>query len=170
VRLDAYGFNLTGCATFPTQVIITNCGDQIAGSGCATVGAFDSVITLYRNPDLTPSAGVADPFNRNTACTNALAGSDDLSGTALTAGGATCDQLDTADCLTTCAAPGSSALSGMKRRLHSGHFVVVVAGFGNSTTGAYNLFVSAPAAGCVVTPEGTQTPVDLQEFTVGAGR
>jgi hypothetical protein len=38
----------------------------------------------------------------------------------------------------------------MIRNLGSGRFTVVIAGFGNTTVGAYNLYVNAPGAGCVI--------------------
>jgi hypothetical protein len=44
----------------------------------------------------------------------------------------------------------STALSEFKRSLGGGRFTLVIAGFGNTTAGAYNLYIDAPAAGCSI--------------------
>ena len=150
VEYDIYSFNLTGCAAFPTQVTVQLCGP----AGCLATNALDSVITLYRNvpagDPLTANGGLPAVFNPASACTNARAANDDSGATPTSPGGSTCDQLNTSDCLPQCAAPASTANSEFKRTLGSGRFTLVIAGFGNATVGNYNLYVNAPAAGCVV--------------------
>jgi hypothetical protein len=149
VEYDTYSFNLTGCAVFPTQVTAQLCGP----AGCTAPQALDTVLTLYRNvpagDPLTANGGLPGVFNPASACTNARGASDDsAAGAATSAGGATCDQLNTADCLAPCGV--STSLSEFKRTLGNGRFTIVVGGFGNATTGNYNLYVDAPAAGCTV--------------------
>lgn len=152
VNYDNYSFNLTGCATFPTEVTMTLCGP----AGCQHVGNVDTVLTLYRNvaagDPLTANGGLPAVFNPASPCTNARAAQDDLgtvAGTANNPGGSTCNQVINTQCVAPCTSPSNAAgLSGMRRQLGNGRFTVIVAGFGNATTGTYNLYVDAPAAGC----------------------
>jgi hypothetical protein len=154
VEYDTYSFNLTGCAAFPTEVTATLCGP----AGCQHVGNVDTTLILYRNvpagDPLTANGGLPGVFDPSNACTNARGGSDDLGttvGTQHNPGGATCNQVVTTQCLTPCTTPSNAAgLSGWRRQLGNGRFTVVVGGFGNGTTGTYNLYVDAPAAGCAV--------------------
>jgi hypothetical protein len=143
---DVYAFNLTGCAVFPTTVDISLCGP----AGCTPPGALDTVITLYRNvpagDPLTANGGLPAVFNPASPCTNARALNDDSGATPTSAGGSACDQLNPANCPAQCGT--STSLSEMRRTLGSGRFTVVVAGFGNTTVGTYNLYVNAPGAGC----------------------
>ncbi len=154
VKYDVYRFNLTGCAAFPTEVLITNCGP----AGCQHSGNVDTLISLYRNvpagDPLMANGGLPTPFDPAFACTNVRAGSDDLgttSGTPNNPGGATCNQVNGASCVAPCTSPSNAGgLSGLRRQVGNGFFTVVVAGFGNTTTGSYNLYVDAPAAGCTI--------------------
>lgn len=150
VEYDNYSFNLTGCAAFPTVVTMQLCGP----AGCVAPAALDTTITLYRNvaagDPLTANGGLPGVFNPASACTNARAANDDSGATPTSTGGSTCNQLNTADCLPQCAAPASTANSEMKRSLGNGRFTLVIAGFGNGTTGSYNLYVNVPAAGCSI--------------------
>lgn len=155
---DVYAFNLTGCAVFPTVVTAQLCGP----AGCTAPAAVDTILTLYRavaaGDPLTANGGLAgNIFNPGAACTNAVGGNDDSGATPTSTGGSTCNQSNTADCLAQC--PVSTSLSEFKRNLGNGRFVIVVTGFGNATTGSYNLYVDAPAAGCSV----------LQTTTAAAG-
>jgi hypothetical protein len=154
VNHDVYSFNLSGCAAFPTEVTMTLCGP----GGCQHVGNTDTTLVLYRNvpagDPLTANGGLPAVFNPASACTNARAGNDDLSnvvGTQNNPGGATCNQVNTAQCIAPCTSPSNAgSLSGIRRELGNGRFTLVVAGFANNITGNYNLFVDAPAAGCAV--------------------
>ena len=151
---DVFSFDLSSCAVFPTEITATLCGP----AGCQHVGNVDTVLDLYRNvaagDPLTANGGLPAPFNPASPCTNARAGSDDLgttSGTPNNTGGATCNQTATTQCVAPCTSPSNAGgLSGFRRQLGSGTFVLVVAGFGNTTVGSYNLYVDAPAAGCVI--------------------
>ncbi len=73
---------------------------------------FDSVVAVYQAAD-----GSADPFDPDSACTNLFAYSDDADGCGLTSEAAT-------------------------DPLVAGDYQVVVASFGNGTTGAYTLSVT----------------------------
>jgi hypothetical protein len=108
---------------------------------------------------LAANGGVPGAFNPASACTNIRAQNDDSGLTPTSAGGSTCDQLNTADCLGQCAL--STALSEFKRTVGSGYFTLVVAGFGNSTAGSYNLYVNAPAAGCTLSQITTAAGVSV---------
>lgn len=145
---DAYAFNITGCVAFPTVVTAQLCGP----AGCLPPGALDTVLTMYRNvaagDPLTANGGLPAVFNPASPCTNARASNDDSGTTPTSTGGSTCNQLNTADCLPQCGT--STALSEFKRTVGNGRFTLVIAGFGNTTAGAYNLYVNVPAAGCVV--------------------
>jgi hypothetical protein len=151
---DAYGFNITGCAVFPTEVTATLCGP----AGCQHVGNVDTTLLLYRNvaagDPLTANGGLPGVFNSASPCTNARAGQDDLGTTAGATnnpGGATCNQVVGANCVAPCTSPSNAGgLSGFRRQLGNGRFTLVVAGFGNTTVGSYNLYVNAPAAGCSI--------------------
>jgi hypothetical protein len=154
VEYDVYSFNLTGCAAFPTEVTATLCGP----AGCQHVGNTDTAMIMYRavaaGDALTANGGLPSAFNPAAACTNAVAGSDDIlsvAGAPTNTGGATCNQTATSQCLSPCTTPSAAgSLSGMRRQLGNGRFTLVVGGFGNSSTGSYNLYLDAPAAGCVV--------------------
>lgn len=149
VHYDQYGFNLRSCAVFPTVVTMTLCGP----AGCVAPTDLDAVMTLYRNvaagDPLTANGGLPAVFNPASPCTNARALQDDDSGVAAATNGSSCNQLNTADCLT-CSTFAGTSLPGMKRSLGSGRFTLVITGFGNSTVGNYNLYVDAPAAGCQI--------------------
>lgn len=149
VHYDVISFNLTGCAAFPTVVTMTLCGP----AGCVAPTDLDAVVTLYRNvaagDPLTANGGLPGVFNAAAPCTNARALQDDDSGTSAATNGSSCNQSNTADCLT-CPTFAGTSLPGMKRNLGNGRFTLVVTGFGNSTVGNYNLYVDAPAAGCAV--------------------
>jgi hypothetical protein len=165
VEYDVYSFNVTGCAAFPTEITATLCGP----AGCQHVGNVDTTLILYRNvaagDPLTANGGLPGVFNPASACTNARAGSDDLgttTGTQHNPGGATCNQVVTTQCLTPCTSPSNAAgLSGIRRQLGNGRFTLVVGGFGNGTTGAYNLYVDAPAAGCAIALAPTAANGDI---------
>lgn len=154
VRYDAYNFVISDCAVFPTEITATLCGP----AGCQHVGNTDTVLALYRRVSagdpLTGTNGLINPFDPTAACTNVVGGSDDIgsaAGTATNPGGATCNQTETANCLTPCTSPSSAGgLSGIRRSVGNGYFTIVIAGFGNTTVGNYNLYVNAPAAGCNV--------------------
>lgn len=156
---DSYAFNLTGCTAFPTEVTATLCGS----AGCQHLGNVDTMLVLYRNvpagDPLTANGGLPSVFNPAAPCTNARGGQDDLGTTAGTAnnpGGSTCNQVVGTNCVAPCTSPSNAdSLSGFRRQIGSGRFTIVVAGFGNATTGNYNLFVNAPAAGCNVALETT---------------
>jgi hypothetical protein len=156
---DAYGFNLTGCAAFPTAVDISLCGP----AGCVAPGALDSAVTLYRNvaagDPLTANGGLPAVFNPASPCTNARAANDDSGTTPTSAGGSTCSQ--TGSCMAQCAAPATTANSELRRNLGNGRFTVVVTGFGNATVGSYNLYINAPAAGCAVALAPTAANVSV---------
>lgn len=147
-RYDAYAFNLFGCNTFPTQVTFSLCGP----AGCPAAGSVDTVLILYRKvasgDGLTANGSLPAAFSSAAACTNARALNDDTGATPTTAGGSTCDQLNTSDCTAQCSP--STSLSQMKRSLGSGLFTVVVTTFSNGATGNYNLYMNAPAAGCTL--------------------
>lgn len=149
VHYDFYSFNLTGCAAFPTVVTMTLCGP----AGCTPTGNTDAMVILYRNvpagDPLTANGGLPGVFNPAAACTNARGLNDDLDTAETATGGSSCNQTVTSDCLAVCSG-GLTSVGGMKRNLGNGRFTVVIAGFGNSTTGTYNLYVDAPAAGCSV--------------------
>lgn len=149
VPYDVYNFNLTSCATFPTVVTTTLCGP----AGCAPPANTDTSLYLYRSVPsgnaLTANGGLPNSFSPTAACTNLVAANDDLNTIPTATGGSSCNQNNTSDCLATCT--GRTSTSGVKRTLGSGMFTVVVAGFNNSTTGNYNLYVDAPGAGCAVT-------------------
>lgn len=165
VNYDVYSFDLTSCAVFPTEITATLCGP----AGCQHVGNIDTVLTLYRNvaagDPLTANGGLPGSFNPASACTNARGANDDLNTTAGTAnntGGSTCNQTVTTQCVAPCTSPSNAAgLSGFRRQLGSGTFVLVVAGFGNATTGSYNLYVDAPAAGCSIALTPTAAGANL---------
>lgn len=165
VNYDVYSFDLSSCAVFPTEVTATLCGP----AGCQHVGNFDSVLTLYRNvaagDPLTANGGLPGSFNPASACTNARAANDDLNttaGTSNSTGGSTCNQTATTQCVAPCTSPpNAGGLSGFRRQLGSGTFILVVAGFGNSTVGGYNLYVDAPAAGCVINRTPTAAGANL---------
>lgn len=169
---DAYAFNLTGCAAFPTEVTVTLCGP----AGCQHAGNVDTTLVLYRNvpagDPLTANGGLPGVFNPASACTNARGGQDDLgttSGTPNNPGGATCNQVIGANCVGPCTTPSNAGgLSGFRRQLGNGRFTVVVGGFGNATTGNYNLYVDAPAAGCNVALAPTAANAGLSGRVVTA--
>jgi len=148
VRYKVYQFNLTGCQAFPSQVTVTIC--PIAGTGgvapCdAPAGNLDTVVYIYRSGGLTDAGGTIAPFDPANPCNNAVAANDDLAvGTATNPGGSSCDGAGT--CHPVCT--GNTSTSGLLRSLGSGYFNIVVAGFGNATSGSYNLFVNAPGSGC----------------------
>ncbi len=151
---DNYSFNLSGCAAFPTEVTATLCGP----AGCQHLGNVDTMMTLYRNvpagDPLTANGGLPAVFNPASPCTNARAAQDDLGTTAGTTnnpGGSTCNQAVGANCVAPCTSPSNAGgLSGFRRQLGNGRFTIVVAGFSNTTVGSYNLYLNAPAAGCII--------------------
>lgn len=173
VNYDVYGFFLSGCAAFPTEVTATLCGP----AGCQHIGNVDTTLVLYRNTaagdPLTGNGGIVNPFNPASACTNARGASDDLgttTGTQHNPGGATCNQVVPAQCLTPCTTPANAAgLSGFRRQLGDGYFTLVVGGFGNGTTGSYNLYVNAPAAGCTLAAQSTAASANLGGRITTAG-
>ncbi len=148
VFYDVYSFNLTGCAAFPTVVTTSLCGP----AGCTAAASFDSVMILYRNVSagdpLTANGGLPSVFNPAAPCTNARALNDDTGATPTSPGGSTCNQSNTSDCTASCSP--TTSLSQMKRNLGDGRFTVVVTAFSNGATANYNLYIDAPAAGCVV--------------------
>jgi hypothetical protein len=158
---DIFQFNLTGCGTFPTQVTVTAC--PAGAGGCATGGAnTDLIIYIYRSTgDLATNGATISPFNPSNPCTNVVAAVDDLTGNAVLANGASCDQLNTSDCLAACT--GTTNLPGLKRTLGSGYFEVVISGSAAGSNGAYNLFVNAPGANCVLALNPTEAK--LNSFT-----
>lgn len=152
VVFDIYEFSIRNCATFPTPVTITLCGPE----DCTTEPpGFDSVIYIYRVGGLTGTNFSAHPFNRNNPCNNLVAANDDLSGEAVGPGGSSGG-------LTACSTNGT--LSGLKRSLGSGNFVIVVAGAANSTMGNYNLLVDVPDVSCALAPEPTVVMPTLFDF------
>lgn len=169
-RYDAYSINVTGCATFPTEVTATLCGP----AGCQQVGNVDTVLVLYRNvaagDPLTANGGLPGVFNRAAPCTNARAEQDDLgttSGTPNNPGGSTCNQTVGANCVAPCTSPSNAGgLSGFRRNLGSGQFTLVVTGFGNATVGNYNLYLDAPAAGCQIALAPTAAGVSISGSVV----
>lgn len=171
---DAYNFDLTGCAAFPTEITATLCGPI----GCQHLGNVDTMLLLYRNVSagdpLTANGGLPGVFNPTSSCTNARGASDDLgttSGTPNNPGGATCNQVVTANCVAPCTSPtNAGGLSGFRRQLGNGRFTLVVAGFSNATTGSYNLYVNAPAAGCAVTLAPTAAAVTLSGRVLTSSR
>jgi hypothetical protein len=147
VHYDAFGFNLTGCAAFPTEMTATLCGP----AGCLTTANTDTIMMLYRNvaagDPLTANGGLPNVFNAASPCTNARGANDDLAAPATSAGGSTCNQITTTNCVPICT---NDSNSGMRRQLGNGRFTIVLVGFGNSTIGTYNLHINVPAAGCSV--------------------
>ena len=175
VRHDVYSFNITGCAAFPTEVTATLCGP----AGCQHVGNTDTVLTLYRNvtagDPFTANGGLPAVFNPAATCTNARGLQDDLGttvGTTNNTGGSTCNQVVTTQCVAPCTSPSNAGLlSGFRRQLGNGRFTLVVAGFSNATTGNYNLFVDAPAAGCLLALAPTAASAVLAgRVSTSAGR
>jgi hypothetical protein len=152
VNYDFYNIDLTGCAVFPTEVTATLCGP----AGCQHTGNVDTVLSLYRivpsGDALTANGGLPGAFVAANACANIRALQDDLgiiAGAANNPGGSTCNQIFVTNCIAPCNSPSSAGgLSGMRRQIGSGRFTLVVAGFDNSTVGAYNLYLDAPASGC----------------------
>lgn len=173
VEYDAYRFNLTGCAVFPTEITATLCGP----AGCQLASNIDTALIMYRRvaagDALTANGGIGTAFNAASACANAVAASDDLgttSGTANNPGGATCNQVVGANCVAPCTSPSSAGgLSGFRRQLGNGNFTLVIAGFGNSTVGTYNLYVDAPAAGCQISLVPTAAEVNISGQVKTAG-
>lgn len=159
VFYDAYEFEITGCAAFPTVATFSLCGP----AGCAASTSFDSVLLLYRNVSagdaLTAANGLTNPFNPTSSCTNARALNDDTNSTPTSTGGSTCNQLNTSDCTAGCSP--TTSLSQMKRSLGSGRFTVVVTTFSNGATANYNLYVDAPAAGCSVSRVATAAGANI---------
>ena len=51
VRYNTYQFNLTGCAAFPTQVVISGCPGGVGGTGgcAANASNTDTVFYIYRS-------------------------------------------------------------------------------------------------------------------------
>jgi len=161
VRYDAYEFEITDCTTFPTNVTITLCGP----AGCAAPQALDTVLYVYRTGGLSGAGGAAHPFNPGDPCNNVVAAEDDLTGVSVGPGGASGGVP---------ACPTSGALSGLKRSLGSGKFVVVVTGFGNTTAGNYNLYIDAPDGGCTITqvagcPVISISPSSIPPGTINTG-
>lgn len=173
VNYDVYSFDLTSCAAFPTEITATLCGP----AGCQHVGNVDTLLTLYRNvaagDPLTANGGLPGSFSPSSACTNARGASDDLGttvGTPNNTGGATCNQTATTQCVAPCTSPSNAGgLSGFRRQLGSGTFILVVAGFGNATVGSYNLYVNAPAAGCSIAITPTAAGANLSGRVLRAG-
>jgi hypothetical protein len=165
VEYDVYSFNLTGCAIFPTAVDISLCGP----AGCVAPQTLDTVLTLYRNvaagDPLTANGGLPGVFNPASACTNARAANDDSGATPTSPGGSACSQ--TGSCPAQCTP--STALSTLRRNLGSDRFTVVVAGFSNTTTGNYNLYVNAPAAGCAIALAPTAAGATISGRVLTAG-
>lgn len=169
---DFYSFNLTGCTVFPTEVTVTTCGP----AGCLPTGNTDSTVFLYRNvaagDPLTANGGLPAVFNPASPCTNARAAQDDLgtvAGTTNNPGGSTCNQVVGANCVGPCTTAGGGAVSGFRRQIGSGRFTVVVSGFGDTTTGNYNLYVNVPAAGCALSlaPSAANATIGGQVRTQG---
>ena len=134
VRYDSFGFNLTGCSTFPTNVTMNMC----AGAPCAgdTGQNMDTILYVYRTGGATGAGGAVNPFNHGDPCTNLVGGNDDGAG---------------------CGGSPDSLRSNVTISLGSGHFVVIIAAFSNTlqNTGNYHLLVDAASAGCSVTQEPT---------------
>jgi hypothetical protein len=149
VFYDVYSFNLSGCAVFPTEVTSTLCGP----AGCLPVAGTDTQLFLYRNvpagDPLTANGGLPGVFNAGSPCTNVRAANNELNGGASSTPGTgnTCNQVNTANCLGACSV---TTVSGFRRQLGNGRFTLVVTGTGTTDTGAYNLYLDAPAAGCTV--------------------
>ncbi|HVG22436.1 MAG TPA: HYR domain-containing protein, partial [Blastocatellia bacterium] len=159
VRYDAYEFEISDCASFPTNVTMTLCGP----AGCAPPQALDTVLYVYRTGGLAGAGGAAHPFNPGDPCNNVVAANDDLNAAATGPGGSSGG---VGPCST------STVLPGLQRSLGSGRFVVVVAGLVNATAGNYNLYVDAPGAGCTITqvagcPAITINPSSLPPGSVG---
>src|SRR5262245_28515290 len=142
VRFQNFGFNLTSCTTFPTNVTISMCG----AAPCAGVTGqnMDTIIYVYRTGGATGAGGAANPFNKSAPCTNLVALNDDGTG---------------------CGGSPDSLRSALTVSLGSGHFVVVVCAFSDAfqNSGNYNLLVDAPGAACSLT--GEPTAVEMESFT-----
>jgi hypothetical protein len=144
VRFDNFGFNLTGCTTFPTTVRITLCG----AAPCAGVTGqnLETNILVYRTGGATAGTGAVNAFNKGDPCTNLVASNDDGP-------------------VAACGTGNDGLRSEVTVSLGPGHFVVVVSARSATlqNTGNYNLLVDAPGAGCAVTLE--PTAVDLNSFS-----
>ena len=141
VRFQNFGFNLTGCTTFPTSVTITLC----TGPSCTGVTGqnMDTIIFVYRTGGATGAGGAANPFNKSSPCTNLVGLNDDGTG---------------------CGTGNDALRSGLTISLGSGHFVVVVSAFGTlQNAGSYMLSVNAPGASCALAAE--PTAVEMESFT-----
>jgi hypothetical protein len=161
VPFNVYQFSLTGCTNPNNQVIISVCGGNVPGSACATGPVLDTIIFIYRSTGgLTGGTGAVNSFNPASPCTNLVAANDNLSNTPTSAGGSSCDQLNTSDCHALCTV--TTSLSGLKRSFGAGVFTVVVAGGSNTTFGSYNLSVSTVGAGCAL---NAPTAVKLESFS-----
>lgn len=159
VRYDAYEFEISDCASFPTNVTMTLCGP----AGCTPPQALDTVLYVYRTGGLSGAGGAPHPFNPGDPCNNVVAGNDDLSGSAVGVGGSSGG-------LSACSTSG--LLSGVQRSLGAGRFVVIVSGVSNLTAGNYNLYIDAPGGGCTITqvaacPVITISPSSLSPSSVG---
>ena len=134
VRYDAFGFNLTGCTTFPTNVTVSMC----AAAPCAgdTGQNIDTILFVHRTGGATGTGGAVNPFNSGDPCPNLVGSNDDGAG---------------------CGAGNDSLRSNLTISLGSGHFVVVIAAFSGTlqNTGNYHLLVDAPGANCSITQEPT---------------
>lgn len=166
---DAYSFNLTGCAVFPTEITATLCGP----AGCLPASNLDTTLFIYRNvpagDPLTANGGLPGVFNAASPCTNVRGAHDSLNGGASSnpGTGATCNQVNTANCLGACT--GTTAVSGFRRQVGNGRFTIVVSGFNTTDAGPYNLYVNAPAAGCTVAlaPTAASATIGGQVRTAG---
>jgi hypothetical protein len=96
---------------------------------------------VYRTGGATAGTGAVNAFNKGDPCTNLVAANDDI----------------------VCATNGT--LSAITINLGPGHFVVVVAAFGDTfnNNGVFNLFVNAPGASCALASE--PTAVEMESFT-----
>ena len=137
VFYQAYELNVSGCAT--GTLTATLCGPASCPPIINSTGLPDSIIYLYRVGGLTGPGGTPGAFNPLSPCTNLVAANDDRTGPAVAVGGSSGG-------LTTCSA--RTSLSGLRRTIGSGSFVIVVASFTNGQTGAFNLSVDMP--GCIV--------------------